>query len=253
MYKPIKGWGQNFLLDRRVVAKLVDALDLVPGDTVVEIGPGLGILTEELGSRLDYKELTVYAVEIDIRFVEKLQTMFLSHPNLHVIEANILDWLPQFESEKPYKILGSLPYYITSPIVHTIVKMRSPADICVLLIQKEVAEKITAKAPDSSYLSVFVQTFYEVSYLGSVDKSKFSPPPKVDGGLIKLVKREEAPIWDMDRYEGFLHRAYSSPRKMLNKVFSKEELDKAGLDASKRPHDYGREDWVKAFKAILQQ
>jgi 16S rRNA (adenine1518-N6/adenine1519-N6)-dimethyltransferase len=252
MYEAKKDWGQNFLLDRTIVGNMIAALDISAGDTVVEIGPGLGILTEELAARYSDEEVFVYAVEIDIRFVEKLQTVFLPRRHIHIVEANILDWLPQFRPEKPYKILGSLPYYITSPIIHSIVKMPEQAQLCVLLVQKEVAQKISEKAPDSSYMSSFVQTFYEVEYLETVSKDKFTPAPKVDGGIIKMVKRADAGVWDIERYEGFLHRAYSNPRKMLNKVFSKEELSKAGLDPSMRAQNYNPEDWVKAFNAILQ-
>ena len=257
MYEPIKRLGQNFLMDRQVVDRMIDALDLVSDDTVIEIGAGHGILTEELTRRLEGlptqagRNLRVYAVEIDSRFASKLNDMFLDNPNLEVVEADILKWLPQFQAKKDYKILGSLPFYVTSPILHAIIKMPQRALVCVLLVQKEVAQKIIGGIGDESYLSVFIQTFYEVKYLGQVQQNKFHPEPEVEGAVIKMIRnRVDWPLDMILGYESFLHKGFSHPRKMLNKAFKPEELSLAVIDPKLRPEDIGVEKWVDFFHKL---
>ncbi|HSX39755.1 MAG TPA: 16S rRNA (adenine(1518)-N(6)/adenine(1519)-N(6))-dimethyltransferase RsmA [Candidatus Saccharimonadales bacterium] len=248
LYKPIKELGQNFLTDTQTVNKMVEALELTPTDIVIEIGPGLGVLTEVIEQYLTSTESRLIAVEIDERFTLKLDQMFLENANVEIVKANVLDWLPTYKDPKPFKLIGSLPYYITSPIVHKIVQMESQPEIAVLLVQKEVADRINNKAPDATYLSSYVQTFFEVSYLGKVDRKVFSPEPEVDGGILKLVKKQ--PLVSRDRlgkYEGFLHKGFSNPRKMLNKVFTAEELAKVGIDATLRAQNLDVDKWVQLF------
>ena len=122
----------------------------------------------------------------------------------------------------------------------------------VLLVQKEVAEKIKNNAPDSSYMSSFVQTFFDVKYLGKVPSKKFNPEPKVDGGIIKMVKKEDAnlDLVFIRKYEGFLHKAYSNPRKMLNKVFKKEELERGTINPTLRAQNLDAEEWLSFYKKI---
>lgn len=238
-------------MDIRVARQMVDALDLVDGDTVVEIGPGLGVLTNELIHKL-LDTISIIAIDIDKRFVENLKVVYLTSPKVQVVEADILDWLPNYKPDKPFKVLGSLPYYITSPIIHSIIKMQKLPEKCVLMIQKEVAEKVAAKAPDASYLSIFTQTFYDVEYLGKVDKDKFKPAPKVDGGIIKMTLRSNIPIQldKMKNYEGFLHKGFASPRKMLNKVFTKEQLATANLNGNLRAQNLDADAWAEVFKSL---
>lgn len=248
--KPKKELGQNFLKDSPTAHKMVLGLDLNANDLVVEIGPGMGVLTKRV-SELAGK---VFAVEFDKRLIDGLKKSF-ENTNVTVVDANILDWLPSFrlpENYSEFKIIGSLPYYITSPILHTITKLKHPPSIGVFLVQKEVAEKICEFPPDSSYLSSFVQTFYDVEYFGKVAKEFFEPVPKVDGGIIKLTKKsyEQITYNEIYRYEKFLHRCYLSPRKMLNKVFSKEELDRCRIDGNLRPQNLSSQDWLGVFKIL---
>ena len=122
----------------------------------------------------------------------------------------------------------------------------------IITLQKEVGERICAKAPDATYLSSFVQTFFEVEYLKTVPKTVFDPVPQVDGAVIKFSRRE-APIPNdlIHKYEGFLHKGFSNPRKMLNKVFRKEELERVNVDATLRPQNVDWEKWVEMFKALV--
>jgi len=238
------------LMDSQIGTSMVDWLNLQGTDTVIEIGPGLGALTEILVNRLPGPPAKIYAVEIDPRFVAKLNTMFLDDLHVAIVQENVLSWLPQFVIEADFKVLGSLPYYITSPILHALVKMQKKPSCCVLLIQKEVAKKICAVSPDSSYLSTFIQTFFRVEYLATVPKEKFEPAPKVDGGIIRLTRNDlEMSLEDMGKYEAFLHRGFSKPRKMLNKVFTGEELAQVGLDKSLRPQNVTVDQWLGMFRA----
>jgi 16S rRNA (adenine1518-N6/adenine1519-N6)-dimethyltransferase len=251
MFKPIKELGQNFLTDGLIARDMVAALNILSGEVVIEIGPGHGMLTEIVARQIRSTGSELVAVEIDERFVSKLERMFGEDLNIKIINQNILDFLPKYHAEKDFKILGSLPYYITSPIIHKIIKMETRPTTCVLLVQKEVAEKIANQAPDSSYMSSFVQTFYRVEYLFNVPSHMFSPKPEVDGGVIKLTKKETNFGSEfVEKFEGFLHKAYAHPRKMLNKVFTREELEKGGIKTDLRAQNLNADDWLEFYRLL---
>ncbi|MFC1722202.1 16S rRNA (adenine(1518)-N(6)/adenine(1519)-N(6))-dimethyltransferase RsmA [Patescibacteria group bacterium] len=250
MYKAKKELGQNFLLNFDIAHAMVDALDLVKDDTVVEIGAGLGALTQTLSDKTIGTNIIIHAVEIDARFTEKLNTMFLENLNLNVVKSDILRWLPKFTPQGTYKILGSLPYYITSPILHSIVRHKVQPETCVLLLQKEVAQKISNKAPKASYFSTYLQTFYDAKIIEIVQRNHFNPIPKVDGAVLKLQKKTNQEISFSERldYEEFLHHGFSKPRKMLNKIFSKDFLMSLKTDDKLRPQHISIEKWVELFR-----
>lgn len=251
MYEPIKSLGQNFLMDGSLSREMVEALSIENGDEIIEIGPGHGALTEILADKVHGTDSIVRAVEIDERFYEKLNGMYATDKNVKLVCDDILLWLPTFIPKKDFKIIGSLPYYISSPIIHTIIKMKKMPSVCVLLVQKEVAEKIKSPAPDSSYMSCFVQTFFDAHYVGKVPKNRFKPEPKVDGGILKLTRKDGDFSHEfIARYEGFLHRAFASPRKMLNKVFTEEELKKGGIDPTLRAQNLGADEWLKFYECL---
>ncbi len=256
MFKPHKELGQNFLTDRNVAKDMVEALDIQNGDEVVEIGPGRGVLTRFLAEKAmpfgESSSFKIHAVELDFRLYEELKKQYPESTGIEIIKANILEWLPNFSSDKKIKIIGSVPYYITSPIIHKIIKMKKPPETAVLLVQKEVAKKIKSTAPDSSYMSSFVQTFFDVKYLGEVPSKKFDPEPKVDGGIIKMTRKEDANFDSVfiGKYEGFLHKAYSNPRKMLNKVFKKEELERVTINPALRAQNLNAGEWLNFYKKI---
>ena len=253
MYEPIKSLGQNFLIDRSVAREMVEALEIKNGDEIVEIGPGHGALTEVLAEKVRDTDSLVRAVEIDERFFEKLMSLYAAEKNIKLVKQDILTWLPTFFTDKELKVIGSLPYYITSPIIHSIIKMQKRPSICVVLVQKEVAERIKSKAPDSSYMSCFVQTFFDVDYLGKVPRNRFKPEPAVDGGIIKMKRRDgDVTAEFIKRYEGFLHRAFSSPRKMVNKVFTQTELAKGGIEPTLRAQNLDADQWLKFYQTLYE-
>jgi 16S rRNA (adenine1518-N6/adenine1519-N6)-dimethyltransferase len=251
MYEPQKSLGQNFLSDHQIVNSMISALDIQPGDDIVEIGPGLGVLTEAMAQRMGFMSFTLKAIEIDERFVPKLEGMFAFYPAIKIIEADVLQWLPQFESTAITKVIGSLPFYITSPIIHSIIKMKKQPQIAVLMTQKEVADKIVADAPDSSYMSVFVKTFFDVEYLLTVPRQKFNPAPNVDGGVLVLKNKGLNLSQDeIRRYEGFLHKGFGSPRKMLNKRYTTDELARGKVDPTLRAEALTAEQWYEFYKKL---
>ncbi|NMB70005.1 ribosomal RNA small subunit methyltransferase A [candidate division WWE3 bacterium] len=250
MYEAIKKLGQNFLTDKTIAERMVDSLSLHQNDTVIEIGSGLGIVTEVLAEHMEGYNVKVYAVEIDGRFAARLESMFVEREKLVVVEADILQWLPKFSEEGSVKVLGSLPFYITSPIIHSIVKMNNLPEKVVLLVQKEVGEKIAGSAPDTTYMSAFVQTFFDVFYSETVPRQKFKPEPNVDGAVLTMTRKRKLPLNLILKYEGFLHRGFSSPRKMLNKPFKKEELEMAGINPTIRPQNLSADQWFAFFRIL---
>ena len=253
MFEPNRNLGQNFLTDFHVASIMVDALDIQQNDTIVEIGPGLGAITIQLANTLTSSESKIYVVEVDERFIPKLNQMLKEHLNTQVVFANFLDWLPMINIQDKFKILGAIPFNITTPIVNTILHLQNQPETCVLMVQDEVAKKLTAAPPDSSFWSVFVQSFYDVEYLGSVEKEKFDPAPSFNGGIVKLNKKQTTEITfdQLQKYEGFLHRGFSNPRKMLNKIFTEEEIQKINFNGSDRAENISAQHWTEAFKKLL--
>ena len=250
MLKPIKGLGQNFIIESGVASNMVNALGMEKNDLVVEIGAGLGALTKILVKEAKKKKTKVQAIEIDERYVKELKKRFSMQKNLTVFKADVLSWLPRFRPGKEFKVIGSLPYYITSPILHAVARHKGNISICVLLMQKEVGRKISAKAPKASYLSVYLQTFYKIKVLEIIPRSFFEPIPKVDGVIVRMTKIKNPPIAENElmNYEEFLHKAFSKPRKMLNKVFSKKMLKELGIDEKLRPQHIEVKNWIKLYE-----
>lgn len=257
MIKAKKALGQNFLIDITAIKEMVKNLDLnLDGQDqkqILEIGPGTGLVTQEI---LNNKTTKVTAIELDKELIEYLKNKFsieIEQKRLEIINDNILDFLPNYKSEKPYKVLGSLPYYITSPILHKLVYMRDKPDIAVIMIQKEVAEKISENAPKANYLSTIIQTFYDVELVQIVGRKAFDPAPNVDSAIVKLTKinNPQVSLENIKKYEGFLHKGHSNPRKMLNKVFTAQELEKAQLDSNLRPQNISIEQWINTFNKLV--
>jgi len=242
--------GQNFLTDPKIAQLMVESVDVSNGDQIIEIGSGTGALTQSLASVCNTQNAHLTAVEFDIDLIPILKSKIIENANVKIVNANILNLLDDFKiSENTHlKIIGSLPYNITSPLIHKLIKIKPRPETCVFLIQKEVAQKICEQAPDSSYLSVFVQTFYKTEILKIVDKNLFSPIPKVEGAVIKLTRKPtDELIPDISRYEKFLHHIFSHPRKMLNKVFTKEKLEEYQLDSTKRAQNYNSDVYSQIF------
>ena len=251
MYEANKKLGQNFLVDINIAQTMVESLGVAEGDEVIEIGPGLGALTDFLGKLTHLVKFNLTAVDIDKRFTSKLESMFAEKPTVFIVNEDILRFLPHFESDKDIKIVGSLPFYITSPILHAMIKMKKQPSRIVIMIQKEVAKKIINDAPDGSYLSVFTQTFFNVTRVVEVPRTKFKPEPDVDATVISLTKNDVFMSPEkIEKYEGFLHKVFKNPRKMLNKALSQDELKKGEVGPSLRPQEVSAQKWLDFFQKV---
>ena len=250
-FRPKKRFGQSFLVDRNVLNKILDAADIQEGDPVVEIGPGAGTLTLALAER----GANVVAVEVDRYLIAILQEVLADHPNVSVINADILSldmssFLAEHFGEQNVKVVGNLPYYITSPIVSQLLLARSRIERIVLMVQKEVAERMKASpgTKDFGSMSVFVQFHAEVEIIAHVSKNVFQPPPEVSSAILRLTPRSEPPV-EVPSEEVFfdvVHCAFGQRRKtLLNSLsdcpalgLSKDQvaqvLHDADIDASRR-------------------
>lgn len=256
MAGPKKSLGQHWLRDRYVLEHIADCADITSTDTVLEIGPGLGTLTSELLSRA--KE--VIAVEFDPDLARKIPGQFPGK-NLTVINEDILT----FDLTKlpaGYKVVANVPYYITSKIVQTLMTSSNKPSIAVLLVQKEVAERIAAMPGDMSILAVSAQIYAE-AYLGDIVPAElFTPPPKVDSQVV-ILKTRPSPFISPDQERAFFRvvkAGFSAKRKKLRSSLSgglaiskpeaEELLDKAGISSDCRAEDLTLEQWRALTEVI---
>lgn len=249
-----KELGQHWLHDRATLAAIAQEAAIQPGDTVLEIGPGLGTLTSELlryGAR-------VTAVEYDADLARKLPGQFPGK-DLTVINQDILQ-LDLSQLPSGYKVVANVPYYITSKIVEKLVRAENKPATAVLLVQKEVAERIAATPGDMSLLALSAQLFARVRLGVFVPKELFMPPPKVDSRVVILDMLEAPliPAVDEKAFWRVAHAGFSEKRKKLRssiaaglritKPAAEELLQHAGIDPNARAEDLSINDWQRLAK-----
>lgn len=252
--------GQNFLTDKNIVNKIMASADLKPDDFVIEIGPGKGILTEELVKSAD----RVAAIELDKNLAEFLRNKFSANQNIEIIEGNILkinlsELAESYKLKaKSYKVIANIPYYITSPIIRLFLEADSPPGEMILMVQKEVAERITAKPGQMSLLAVSVQYYAEAKILFPVSRGSFYPVPEVDSAVIKITYNKQPAIHNKQEAKKFFRIAragFSAKRKtLLNNLASslhlskkevEEKLKAASIKPIARAQELSVEDWKK--------
>ena len=251
---PKKSLGQHWLKDPDILADIAEAAELTGDDVVLEIGPGLGTLTSRLLARAN----SVTAVEFDADLARKLPGQFPGK-KLTVVNQDILQFdLNQLP--KNYKVVANVPYYITSKIVEKLMTAENKPSIAVLLVQKEVAERIAADPGNMSVLSVSVQIFAEAELDIEVPRQFFTPPPKVDSQVVILRTRNNPLITPEDQRDFFriVKAGFSAKRKKLrsslsgglgiDKSVAEELLKNAGISPDARAEDLAIEDWKKLLK-----
>ena len=251
---PKKSLGQHWLKDPEILADIAEAAELTGDDVVLEIGPGLGTLTSRLLARAN----SVTAVEFDADLARKLPGQFPGK-KLTVVSQDILQFdLNQLP--KNYKVVANVPYYITSKIVEKLMTAENKPSIAVLLVQKEVAERIAAEAGNMSILSVSVQIFAEAELDIEVPRQFFTPPPKVDSQVVILRTRNNPLITPEDQRDFFriVKAGFSAKRKKLRSSLSgglgidksavEELLKNAGISPDARAEDLAIEDWKRLLK-----
>jgi len=242
MINPIKDLGQNFLRNQNVIKRFVEEIQIKSGDTIYEIGPGEGVITNEI---LNNKEdFSLISIDIDERSIEELQK--IKDKRLRIQHKDILKYLPEIEDVN-YIVVGAIPYNITSPIIHKIVEKKNLPKSVVLIVQDEVAKKIVG-TNKNSYFSFYVGLFYEMSYIKKVPRTDFFPSPNVDSAIISFKLKANTSEIDKIKYSNFLHKVFRSPRKKINKVFKKEDLEKVLISPDLRPEDLKIEEVLKLFK-----
>ena len=255
MAGPKKSLGQHWLTDRDVLAGIADLADIEPADTVLEVGPGLGTLTSELLRRAE----RVVAVELDEDLARKLPGQFPGK-NLEVVQQDILSYdlsvLPA-----GYVVVANVPYYITSKIIQLLTTSKNPPRTIVLLVQREVAERLAAAPGDMSLLAVSAQVYAEVSLGDVVPAALFTPPPKVDSRVVVLRMRDEplvpeaaqAPFWEVVR------AGFSAKRKKLRSSISnglhisKEEASDLLVAAGVDPNDRAERLSIAQWQAVVER
>jgi len=222
-HRPKKSLGQNFLRSRTIGAKIVAALGIIPGDTVLEIGPGRGLLTELVLERFAQGGIRFIAVEKDRALIEGLQK-FCGGTWFSVVQGDILHYdftHLSAEAKKKIKVLGNIPYNITSDIIFKLIEQRALVDSAVLTVQKEVADRIVAAPGSKTYgrLSVMVQFYAKVEPLFLIKPESFSPPPKVRSKVIRLVFDKNICFTlehDERLFGAIVKQAFSSRRKQTS-------------------------------------
>jgi len=255
-----KYFGQNFLTSKKPIIRMVDLLD-VQDKTVIEIGPGDGRVTEEV---LNKKPTQHIAIEIDHDLIPILENKFKNFPNFKLINQDFLQVnIQDFLEWKKYRVISSLPYNISKPIIKIFLEsMNKPEALC-LILQKEVAQDYTVQAPKSTFLSIYSSIFYEVAYKGTIKKELFIPRPQVDGGIIYMRLREHPYLPNNEEYRTFarfLKSAFLTPRKKLSSVLKSvykeidwvKEFKNQGIDSNVRAAELDTEVFLKLFEIFKQ-
>lgn len=255
-----KGLSQSFLTDRYVVRDIVEAAELAPTDEVLEVGPGLGVLTRELVRRAR----RVVAVELDRRLAQLLPFLVPGASNLEVIQGDFLEFDPAAHFSVQYKVVANLPYAITSSALRHILTARLKPSIAIVMVQREVAERIVAKPGDTSLLSIMVQLYCRVSIVRHVPAEAFYPAPKVDSTVLKLEVYQEPPV-RVDDPEELLRIAaagFSRRRKQIHNSLAEslwfppdgvaQVLEMAGIDPSRRAQTLSLEEWARLYRAYQE-
>lgn len=221
--KPNKRLGQYFLVDKKALAKVVTTAQITKSDVVLEIGPGTGLLTKELAARAQ----KVIAIEKDRHMVEILHQALKEYDNIKVIQGDILKLDPSPYTLNPYKLVANIPYYITSPIIRKFLEEKNQPSQIVLMVQKEVAQRICAKPPNMSILAVSVQFYATAKIISYVPKGCFWPVPNVDSAIIKIMPFAEVPATNPEAFFKIVKAGFSQPRKQLAGNLSKSlKIDK---------------------------
>lgn len=218
--KPKKHFGQNFLINKGIVEKIIKESNLSKDDIILEVGPGLGVLTFDIAQKV--KKLI--AVEKDRKLAEnlKIRLIELNINNVQIVEQDILKFQPKNYNLKAnsYKLVANIPYYLTSALTKKFLEEKERPKEMILMIQKEVAQRICQKEK-SSILSLSVQFYADTKILFTVSKNSFWPAPKVDSAMIKIIPKKERPPIDPQLFFKLIKAGFSSPRKQLISNLSK--------------------------------
>ena len=260
-----KGLGQHFLVDRGVLAAILNTAELTTADVVMEIGPGLGILTKELAERAGW----IIAIELDSKLVEMLKQTLAPFHNVSIINEDVLKIEPSalieqergklpasIENPLSYKLVANLPYYITSPVLRHFCEAALKPRVMVLMVQKEVARAIVAQPGDMSILSISVQFYGKPEIISYVPARCFYPAPKVDSAILKIMmySQPHVPVSHEKGFFEMVRAGFSAPRKQLvnslaqglglEKIQVLSLLEKADIAPQRRAETLTLDEWA---------
>lgn len=250
-----KSLGQHWLHDINILEAVAESADIAQGDEILEIGPGLGTLTDVLVKN----GAKILALEFDQDLIGKLNKKFSNSEHVKIVEGDVRTF--DFNKmPKKYKIVANIPYYLTSNLIRSISETSNPPEVASLLIQKEVAERICALPGQMGILSVTAQFYFECSLSVEVPAELFTPPPKVDSQVV-VLKHRTRPLFDVDvqRFFALVKAGFSEKRKALRNSLSgglnisKQDaealLAKANISLQQRAQQLALEDWHKLYEA----
>ena len=254
-----KSLGQNFLVDRRIVSRIVSAAELSPEDIVLEIGPGRGILTRPLVERA----ASLTAVELDDRLADALTDEFASQPHVRVVHADAreVDIASVVPHDTPYKLIANLPYYAAQPIIRRFLEAEHKPSVMVVMVQREVARNMTAKPGDMSLLSVATQLYGKPRIVASVPPRAFRPAPKVTSAIVRIdvYPQPALPLDSINAFFTLVRAGFAAPRKQIHNCLqqglsvSRAEaeamLSDASIDPRRRPQTLSLDDWGDLYAA----
>ena len=257
--KMSKKLGQNFLIKRGIVDEIVHAAELTPGEPLLEVGPGIGTLTQGLAQ----SGADVTAIELDRRLLEVLDTTLASYDNVRIIHGDVLKLdVPSIMNHKPFKVVANLPYYITTPIIMSLLESKLPIERLVVMVQKEVALRMVAKPGTKDYgaLSVAVQYYTEPDIVLDVPPKSFLPAPAVTSSVIRCVLRDKPPVDVIDEKlffrvvkAGFAQRRKTFANTMKTTGLSKDRIEellaKANIDGQRRGETFTLQEFADVANA----
>ena len=259
-----KSLGQNFLIDGNIVRKIVSEGNITAEDYVIEIGPGMGTLTEELALRAK----KVVAIEIDNTLLPILDETLGKYNNVEIVHGDVLKIdIGKLIEEKldggPVKVVANLPYYVTTPIIAKLIEDNLNLESIIVMVQKEVAERMEASPGGKEYgsLSVFVNFYSKPEIVVKVPKTVFMPQPKIDSAVIKLTIKKELPDVDKVQFFKVVKAAFSKRRKTIINSLStygfnieketiREALENVNISAETRAENLSVEDFIKISKTL---
>lgn len=258
-----KGLGQHFLVDEEALGRIVAAAELAAGDTVIEVGPGLGILTRELARKAE----SVIAIELDSNLASALKESLASYSNVTIINDDVLNIDPGAAlslvgegGAASYKVVANLPYYIASAVVRHFLEASPRPGLMVVTVQKEVAQQMAALPGKMSLLSVGVQFYGRPTIVDYIPATGFHPRPKVDSAIVRIDVYDEPPVQveDEERFFQVVRAGFSGPRKQLHNslahglgMSSSEAaalVERAGLCRKRRPETLDLGEWARLHK-----
>jgi 16S rRNA (adenine1518-N6/adenine1519-N6)-dimethyltransferase len=252
MYKPKKKFGQHFLNDISIIENIIKSADLKENDIVWEIGPGLGALTDKLVEQ----NIKLSVFEIDDELIPTLKTKYSEKCQINHSDILKIDWNAEINNQS-IKIVTNLPYQITSPFLYKLTDYYKSISCIVVMLQREVAKRLTAKpgSRDYNFLTIITNFYFDTSYLFSVNRDRFIPPPNVDSAVIKLTPRKQQPhIENIEKFWKMVEATFFAKRKTLRnnlKKYQHANWSLCPIDLQRRAETLTEAEFIELYNYMI--